>query len=144
MINYLLILVLFFCYVALKLFYSCHMVWQHLFRKFAKKPSTIFSQKSCVGVNTNSNLSGIIFRYSWVPFDVRAEWLSRISRILSSTGYFLFSFFKKHTKSELLYVGLTIGMISIWMPPNCRRIATSLSDAVSGAGSFSKHSGTTS
>ena len=86
-----------------------------------KNPSIMFSHDPCVGVNTNSNLPGTVFRYSWVSCEVWAEWLSRIILILSPAGYFSSSSFKKRTKSELLWVGLTSGIAS----PVTRSIAAS-------------------
>lgn len=78
-----------------------------------KKLSIIFSQESCFGVNTNSNFhSGIVDRKAFVSFNVCAEWLSSMIRIVSCAGYFKSSIFRKHTKSPLLWVSLTSGMAS--------------------------------
>lgn len=40
----------------------------------------------------------------FVSFDVWAEWLSKMTRMVSCAGYFKSSIFKKRIKSELLCV----------------------------------------
>ncbi len=54
----------------------------------------------------NLLLPGTPFKYFCVSCDVWAEWLSRISLILSPSGYFLSIILRKYIKSELLWVSL--------------------------------------
>jgi len=51
---------------------------------FEKAHSTKFSQEPCFGVWTYSNLPGRVARYFIVSFEMCAEWLSNITRMIAS------------------------------------------------------------
>ena len=54
--------------------------------------------------NLTITVSGIVDRKAFVSFDVCAEWLSSMIRMVSCAGYFKSSIFRKRTKSALLWV----------------------------------------
>lgn len=73
----------------------------------------MFSHEVCVGVNINTKRSSGNVARNWrVSYEVWAEWLSNINRIVSPSGYFASRIFKNLIKSELLCVWLTNGIAS--------------------------------
>ncbi len=66
-----------------------------------KKASIKFNHEPCVGVNTKVKRFGFDFRYLWVSLDLCAEWLSRIKRIFTLSGYSLSNFCRNSMNSRL-------------------------------------------
>ena len=83
-----------------------------LWCRYHKKPSIMFNHDPCFGVKININRPGIVARNALTFLLVWTVWLSRITRIISPSGYFSLRILRKSIKSSDVCLSRTNGTAS--------------------------------